>query len=147
MEEGVLRIGIEATKFEAVCHYVYGGKSITEYLGGPPATISEAEILFHILGSLSSDERQNLREVTVSQVEYETPYSIEFMPEKMKMYEFITSIYGAGVDPEICPGCGIFLGGDINPMCEHPDGCGKMRQIPLANPEDRYNKEEDNGNC
>lgn len=94
-----------------------------------PAQVSHAEILLQLFTKINFEERSQIDHIETKVVafddsgnqEYIDSFEISLKPSKV--------LIG---DTELCPGCGCFLGGDLTPMCNHADGCGKIRKIPLA---------------
>lgn len=117
---------------EAVMPFFNKSKRVEVHLH-PDA--GHAELTFQMLASLSLEERKATRffnikrevlveddhgyvigkkMVDVSDMDFESCY-----PDDTRTYP----------DIDVCPECGCTLSGDLNPMCEHPRGCGAAREL------------------
>jgi hypothetical protein len=127
-----MTLNVDFTMFKGIISFASAGDKIVVATLGPPATVSEAELYFQLLSTMSCEERSNCIKIKVTQAHEHLTHLASFMESSGIEWSFTPCAFGVGDDDEICPGCGTFLGGDLNPLCEHPKGCGHIRSIPIA---------------
>lgn len=119
-----------------------------EVVLGPPASVSEAELLFTIFGGLSAIQREQVHHVSATYIPPSESDNIGpcFMTREYKtnsdmaVFDYQTQFGPAvpGTDMldesplnrDNCPGCGwTLLEEKMNPFCAHPFGCGYIRKL------------------
>jgi len=135
-------LGVDLTRFEVQCKFRSLQQKAVEIILGSAATISEVDFLTSVFVSLSEEERGELIEVWFEQPSILGEPVPPFVPSdsRVGVYSFTPAALGCSIatkDNDVCPGCGIpLVSGVPNPICEHPSGCGGLRNIPDVTPKD-----------
>lgn len=119
-----------------------------EVVLGPPASVSEAELLFTVLGGLSGTQREQVYHISAVYIppsesdnvgpsfmsrQYKADSNTAIFDYQMKFGAAVPGTDMLGIDPltqDNCPGCGnTLLEEKTNPFCAHPFGCGYFREL------------------
>lgn len=125
-----MEINIDYTKFTVKYEFDNLDCAQSQIILGPPATVSDSELLFQALSCLSVNQRSALNSMKI-----EVSEGTDILLLGSLQFGWLRFSPGLAFnDDERCKGCGNAPVDGINPLCHHPSGCEKWRQIKDSTP-------------